>query len=494
MFTSLIIVATFVFALCLSIKPGSKTPSQCSNVPQLRQKWWLFGFDVAYQFASWVNEKTSLFKSAAWIRENEKTFSVRIAGHTNIWTADALNARAVLTGDSEAFELSHDRQVAFYPVVGRGMIAANGPDWACGKRVIRRCLTKDQVRHLPRYEPHVQNLFKLLPTDGSTVDMREYLLLFAMDVSTDILLGESTFWLTKGTSDEVLATSEALDYCNQVMRLRGDLGFLVYFHWDSKFHRSCKILHNFVEPYITRGNGNVVDPEMGEKTSKSNRPCFLEGLISSIGTKIMVRDHLLTAIMAGRDTTAALMGFTLWSLARDKRVQQKLRDEVAKLQMSLFSYEDLQQVTYLWWTIKEVLRLYPSIPANDRVAKYDTRLPRGGGLGGTESAFIPKGRVIDIHIFAIQRDKEAWGEDAETFRPERWEGLVSPVAFMPFGAGPRTCPGRKYNPIFLGTKDTNQDDRGVSNGADSILGNHNVAGLQLDRESRRQGILREHHY
>ncbi|KAJ0124304.1 Cytochrome P450 52A13 [Diaporthe amygdali] len=139
----------------------------------------------------------------------------------------------------------------------------------------------------------------------------------------------------------------------------------------------------------------------------------------------MVRDHLLTALMAGRDTTAALMGFTLWSLAREKRVQQRLRDEVAKLQAPIVSYEDLQQATYLWWTIKEVLRLYPSIPANDRVAKYDTHLPRGGGLDGTEAAFVPKGRVIDIHIFAIQRDREAWGEDAETFKPERWEGLRS---------------------------------------------------------------------
>lgn len=350
--TTLIIVAAFVFALCVSIKPRSESPPY-SHVPQLRQKWWLFGFDVAYQFASWVNEKTSLCKSAAWIRENGRTFSVRIAGHTNIWTADALNARAILTADSRAFELSHDRQIAFYPVVGKGMIAANGPDWAFGKKIIRRCLTKDQVRYLSRYERHVQNFFKLLPTDGSTIDLREFLLLFTMDASTDILLGESTSWLTKSTSDTVLAISNALDYCNQVMRLRGDLGFLIYFHWDRKFNRSCKLVHAFVERYIERGDGNIADPEMGEKPSKYNRPCFLDGLVSSTGTKRMVRDHLLTALMAGRDTTAALMGFTIWSLAREKRVQQRLRDEVAKLQAPIVSYEDLQQVTYLWWTIKE---------------------------------------------------------------------------------------------------------------------------------------------
>ncbi|KAK4187717.1 cytochrome P450 52A13 [Podospora australis] len=458
-------MATLALVLYRSVvKPGSESSHERSHVPRLPQKSWLFGFDVAYQFASWVGEKTSLLKSAAWIRDNGKTFSVRIAGHTNIWTADALNARAILTADPRVFELSHNRQVAFSPVVGRGMIASNGQDWACGRKVISRCLTKAEVRYLPRYEPHVQNLFSLLPADGSTtVDMRSLLLLFAMDTSTDILLGESTSWLTKSSTcdTEVVQISEALDYCNQVMRLRGDLGFLVYLHWDPKFNRSCKLLHGFVERYIHKASTGT------QKSSKPpSRLCFLEGLVSSIGpNKTMVRDHILTALMAGRDTTAALMGFTLWSLARDARVQQRLRDEVSsKLQMPVGSYEDLHQVTYLWWTIKEVLRLYPSIPANDRVAKHDTQLPRGGGLDGTEPAFVPKGRVIDIHVFAIQRDKEAWGQDAEVFRPERWEGLVSPAAFMPFGAGPRTCPGRK-------------DDRGVSNGANSVPGGQDAADL-----------------
>lgn len=91
-----------------------------------------------------------------------------------------------------------------------------------------------------------------------------------------------------------------------------------------------------------------------------------------------------------------------------------------------------------------VLRLYPSIPANDRVSKRDTFLPRGAGVDGEQPVFVPAGCVIDLHIWALQRDHSIWGESADQFCPERWEGRSGATGFMAFGAGSRTCPGREY--------------------------------------------------
>jgi hypothetical protein len=73
-------------------------------------------------------------------------FSVWITEHTNIEAVDPVNAKTILTGHTDASELIHARQFVFLPVVGKRMIATNGAGWTSGKQIIRKSLTKDQVR------------------------------------------------------------------------------------------------------------------------------------------------------------------------------------------------------------------------------------------------------------------------------------------------------------------------------------------------------------
>lgn len=75
----------------------------------------------------------------------------------------------------------------------------------------------------------------------------------------------------------------------------------------------------------------------------------------------------------------------------------------------------------------------------------DTYLPTGGGPDGTERVFVPKGDAVNFSTFALQRRKDLYGRDADTFRPERWADakLGHGYSYIPFSAGPRTCLGRK---------------------------------------------------
>lgn len=63
---------------------------------------------------------------------------------------------------------------------------------------------------------------------------------------------------------------------------------------------------------------------------------------------------------------------------------------------------------------------------------------------------IHKGQWLMIPIYAIHHDPETWGEDAHIFRPERWvdgspdQKAIQAKAFLPFGDGPRSCPGGKF--------------------------------------------------
>lgn len=68
------------------------------------------------------------------------------------------------------------------------------------------------------------------------------------------------------------------------------------------------------------------------------------------------------------------------------------------------------------------LRLYPPLPHNARVSLKDLILPVGGGKDGQSPVFVPAGTEIKWHLSALHQRKDLWGEDADEFRPERFEG------------------------------------------------------------------------
>ena len=79
-----------------------------------------------------------------------------------------------------------------------------------------------------------------------------------------------------------------------------------------------------------------------------------------------------------------------------------------------------------------------------RQATKTTTIPRGGGPDGLSPLLVPKGIGIGFSPYHMHRDPDTYGEDADKFRPERWEGDELKnvgLGFIPFHAGPRVCLG-----------------------------------------------------
>ena len=99
------------------------------------------------------------------------------------------------------------------------------------------------------------------------------------------------------------------------------------------------------------------------------------------------------------------------------------------------------------------LRLFPSVPVNNRTAQETTVLPAGGGVDGSSPILIRKGQNVAYCVYAMHRRKDLYGADAEEFRPERWEdesmplkkqSLTSAWGYLPFNGGPRVCLGQEF--------------------------------------------------
>lgn len=96
--------------------------------------------------------------------------------------------------------------------------------------------------------------------------------------------------------------------------------------------------------------------------------------------------------------------------------------------------------------LKETLPLYPQLPVNVRFANKTTLLPSGGGPDGNSPVMIQKGTGIGISVYHMHRQMSLYGEDANEFRPERWEGPeLDKIGFgyLDFHGGPRVCLGSR---------------------------------------------------
>ncbi|MCJ1366262.1 hypothetical protein MMC16_005389 [Acarospora aff. strigata] len=95
------------------------------------------------------------------------------------------------------------------------------------------------------------------------------------------------------------------------------------------------------------------------------------------------------------------------------------------------------------FVLNESFRLIVPANHNVRLCLKDCVLPSGGGSDGTAPVFVPQGTRVTVNFGAMHRDRDIWGEDADRFRPERWETLKQGWHYLPFSGGPRICPGQQ---------------------------------------------------
>ncbi|KAG9009835.1 hypothetical protein FRB93_005106 [Tulasnella sp. JGI-2019a] len=142
-------------------------------------------------------------------------------------------------------------------------------------------------------------------------------------------------------------------------------------------------------------------------------------------------DHIATFIVAGHETTSTALNLTLYSLARNKPAQDRLRHELLSFPSAEPTYDDyLNKLPFLDAVTKEAMRFHPAVMYTERVAVKDDILPllnpiRNPRTGEeVRSVMVKKGQTIHISHMAINRSKAMWGEDASEFKPERWISTV----------------------------------------------------------------------
>lgn len=215
----------------------------------------------------------------------------------------------------------------------------------------------------------------------------------------------------------------------------------------------------------------IADVEDLEKRNyrEMENPSLLRFLVDMRGedtSSKQLRDDLMTMLIAGHETTAAVLTWALFELSQQPELVAKVRKELDEVlgDKDYPSYEDIPKLQLVRLVVAESLRMYPEPPLLIRRALEDDVLP-GAGVGFETK--IMRGTDIFLALYNIHRSPDFW-ENPNKFDPERflrpfsnskrpeWGGynpnlstlypneVHADYAYLPFGAGSRKCVGDQF--------------------------------------------------
>lgn len=320
--------------------------------------------------------------------------------------------------------------------------------------MLRPSFVRERVSDLELEDRHNHNLHRALPVDLSDgwtteIDLQPLFFRLTIDSSTEFLFGQSVgsqlASLPDAPQNHIGESAKGFDYnfdrAQDYIGKRLRLNNLYWLINPREFRRTVKACHDFIDHYVDVAlNQPSSAVEKSSGTSKAQY-IFLDELAQKVRDPVVLRYELLNILLAGRDTTASLLGWLFLQLSRNPAIYAKLRSAIlssfgSRTSPKEVTFHSLKECSYLQYCMNEALRLHPVVPLNARTAARDTTLPSGGGPQGTDPVYVKKGQQVAYSVYVMHRSKELWGEDAEVFLPERWEGRRHGWEYLPFNGGP----------------------------------------------------------
>ncbi|KAL9619356.1 MAG: hypothetical protein Q9160_006036 [Pyrenula sp. 1 TL-2023] len=379
------------------------------------------------------------------------TASHRILNQEMLYTRDVENVKAILTDPQDDYVLGYSRGPNIEPLMGNGLFTAEGQTWRHYRICARSLLTRaNQESNLETLEKILRSTWTSIPEqhNGWTVnlDLQTTFLDLMLDATIKLLFKTSRSstsltnqdWDHEQTEKSTLRIS--LDAVATYVGNRTILGKLYWVKQSREFRLHCKNIRDYVDSHTLMTFQNLRQSHF-----KDEEKHLLLNDVEKTKMVTELRNQTQPFLSTGRNGTGALIAVTFFYLMNQPDIYSRLRKEV----ISAFGndgkvmYSHLDTCEYLNFCILESLRLSSVVPAIIRNANKDVVLPRGGGKHMRSPIFVAKGTSIIICIHALHRRIDLWGDDAETFNPDRWSSNRFDWSFLPFSKGRRRCIGRE---------------------------------------------------
>ncbi|WP_094559782.1 cytochrome P450 [Synechococcus sp. 8F6] len=382
--------------------------------------------------------------------------ALRFMGLNLLLVNDPAAVRQVMVSAVEAFPKHPYTLWILEPLIGRAIFSVNGEEWAQQRRLVDQAFQVAQLqRVLPQMEGAVEALMARLEAqvDGGSIDADAEMTLVTADVIVRTILSRPL----EGAEAEAIFAAFA-----RYQKRAGRALMLRFLRLPRRRLQGYLATHAApIRAWIAAAIEARLDT--GDHSSERSSPQdLLQALIEARDPQSGARfsrdglvDQVCFLFLAGHETSASSLGMAVYLLGRFPEVQQRLRAEVLQVLGSRagapdrpLGFEDLRQLSYGAAIFNETLRLYPPVSFFIREAQTDTE------LAGSR---CPMRSLVTLSPWVIQRHEQHWSEP-NAFRPERFLTDAAPAdeatsaddrrwardAFLPYGLGPRKCPGAAF--------------------------------------------------
>lgn len=319
------------------------------------------------------------------------------------------------------------------PLLGKGLLTSDGELWAAQRRLLQAAF------HAGRMEEYCDSMVGAAAAHVET--WRRHERAEALDAAQEMvhltidILGRTLFRF--GLKERAAEVSEDLATLTRwaMSRMASLLPLPLGAPTPGNFRvrRALRRLEALVEGMIrgrdAGGGGDLLSLLAAQREANGARPADDK----------QMRDEVMTLLLAGHETTAATLAWTWYELARNPEAARRVRAEVDEVLAGRpATADDLPRLAYTRAVVDEVLRLYPPVWLLPRRAREDDVI---------DGYAIPARSDVLVCLYTLQRHPAYW-DDGDAFDPSRFEPGRGDArrsgAYMPFGAGPRTCLGSRF--------------------------------------------------
>ena len=249
------------------------------------------------------------------------TLEQKFLGTVAYGTIDPENIEAMLSskfagwsrGKLIDFEADEDidfgyglRRQIFFPRLGDGIFTQDGPPWKHSREMLRPQFSKQQYQDLDIFREHVDNLISNLSATDGKIDLQPLFFRFTLDTTSAFLFGDSTLTLKRDHSKEGREFAAHFDTAQDYVVKRFRLLDLYWLIGGPKFKNACSKAHSFIDGIIQKRKLVMHDDK-----DDNQRYLFLDAIAQSTENEDALRGQLINILLAGRDTTACLLTWTL---------------------------------------------------------------------------------------------------------------------------------------------------------------------------------------
>lgn len=277
----------------------------------------IFGIDHLVKNLKNLKKPRSLVTFTRRFNETGTSFEYSYLGSKFFATIEPENMKWVLSDRSSDFDQGHRRRAAMAPLLGKGIFAVDGEEWRHSRALLRPIFSKSRLNESAMAENHFQILLKCIERGKYEVDLQDLFHRFTMDSATELLFGRSVHSLLMTQAEIRDSFSHPWDVAAEALVDVLRLGPLAGLFAGRDIRKAEKRVHEFIDRVVHEAleKGKYCEDRVDDNERQTSQGyIFLHELLKTTQDPRTIREHLLSALIGGRDTTASLLATSssLW--------------------------------------------------------------------------------------------------------------------------------------------------------------------------------------